>query len=267
MFSVKIQSKSFPNPENSQIEVLKNLDFTIHDHDFLTIIGPSGCGKTTLLRIIAGFDKNFQGNITYIPSAESYANNVNPKVGTVPSSFEPLGQVGYIPQDFSLFPWLTVEENIRFGLKINKIPKKEQDLIVDRLLKLVRMENYRDYLPKEISGGMQQKIAICRAIAINPISNLIVMDEPFSALDAQTRNSLQTDLLDIWKKQNLTIIFVTHNIDEATFLSQRVLVLSELPARMVKMFSINLPHPRDRTNFEFNSIRRDLLGYLKIIDR
>lgn len=255
--SVQIKSKSFPAPDNSSVEVLKNVEFTIHNNEFLTIIGPSGCGKTTLLRILAGFDKDFSGRISY--STQNGRNDSRDKKNT----FEPLGRVGYIPQEFSLFPWLTVEENIRFGLKINRIPKKQQDPTVSRLLKLVGMEKYRNYLPKEISGGMQQKIAICRAIAINPVSNLIVMDEPFSALDAQTRNNLQADLLEIWSKQNLTIVFVTHNIDEAVFLSQRVLVMSETPAEILKDYPINLPHPRDRTDSEFNRIRREMLEYLK----
>lgn len=251
MFKIKIKSKSFQAPDNTTNQVLQNLEFNIEEHDFVSIIGPSGCGKTTILRILAGFDSDFEGSLKYSPNSD---NNYQ--------KFESLGKIGYIPQEFSLFPWLTIEKNIRFGLNIKNIPNKEQKEITTRLLNLVGMSEYRKYLPKEISGGMKQKIAICRALAINPMSNLIVMDEPFSALDAQTRNVLQQDLLNIWRKQKLTIVFVTHNIDEATFLSKRVLVLTKLPAKILKEFNIEIAHPRDRTSLEFNKIRKDLLNYL-----
>ncbi len=251
MIKIHIKSKSFQTPDNTLNQVLQDLEFNIEEHDFISIIGPSGCGKTTILRILAGFDNDFDGSLQYSPNSD---NNYE--------KFDSLGKIGYIPQEFSLFPWLTIEKNIRFGLNIKNIPKEEQDDTVDRLLDLVGMTKYRKYLPREISGGMKQKIAICRALAINPMSNLIVMDEPFSALDAQTRNALQQDLLDIWKKQKLTIVFVTHNIDEATFLSKRVLVLSKIPAKVIKEFKIEIPHPRSRTSLEFNKIRKDLLGYL-----
>ncbi|MCF2141453.1 MAG: ABC transporter ATP-binding protein [Candidatus Lokiarchaeota archaeon] len=277
MFTIDIKSKSFSRPNHSENLVLKNILFKIEDQDFLSIIGPSGCGKTTLLRILAGFDQKFDGKILYLSnSSESSEYNqysLNPNKSTQKNSLEnrqrqykslnSLGKVGYIPQEFSLFPWLTIEQNIRFGLNIKNIPKKEQDVVVSRLLDLVGMREYKDYLPKEISGGMQQKIAICRAIAINPTSNLIVMDEPFSALDSQTRNALQRDLLDIWKKQNLTIVFVTHNIDEATFLSKRVIVLSSNPASITREVRIDLAHPRDRTSLAFNNIRKELLSYVQ----
>ena len=251
MFKIKIKSKSFQTPDNTTNQVLQNLEFNIEEHDFVSIIGPSGCGKTTILRILAGFDSDFDGTLEYSPNSDNKYEK-----------FESLGKIGYIPQEFSLFPWLSIEKNIRFGLNIKNVPNKEQKEITTRLLNLVGMSEYRKYLPKEISGGMKQKIAICRALAINPMSNLIVMDEPFSALDAQTRNVLQQDLLKIWREQKLTIVFVTHNIDEATFLSKRVLVLTKLPAKILKEFTIEISHPRDRTNLEFNKIRKDLLGYL-----
>ena len=251
MFKINIKSKKFMTPEKTENLVLKNLEFDVEENDFVSIIGPSGCGKTTILRILAGFDKDFDGSLEYSPNSD---NNYE--------KFESLGKIGYIPQEFSLFPWLTIEKNIRFGLDIKNIPKKEQDETIERLLDLVGMTEFRKYLPHEISGGMKQKIAICRALAINPTSKLIVMDEPFSALDAQTRNSLQEDLLEIWRKQKLTIVFVTHNIDEATFLSKRVLVLTKLPAKVLKEFNIKIPHQRDRTSLEFNKIRKDLLSYL-----
>jgi NitT/TauT family transport system ATP-binding protein len=248
---IQINSKQFSTPEGNFKEILKDIIFDIQDHDFISIIGPSGCGKTTLLRILAGFDNEFEGLI----DSKENSNKKN-------DNFSRLGNIGYIPQDFSLFPWLTLEDNIKFGLEIKKVPKMEQDLIVTRLLKLVDLEEFRKYYPKDISGGMKQKIAICRAIATNPTSNLIVMDEPFTALDAQTRNAIQHDLIKIWKEQKLTIVFVTHNIDEAVFLSNKVLVLSKTPATILKVIEIDINQPRERTSSSFNQIRKQLLSYL-----
>ena len=245
MLNIKIDSKKFTTPNKDQIEVLSNIDLKLEENKFISIIGPSGCGKTTLLRIIAGFDDDFSGTITYNDEKLSR-----------------LGNVGYVPQEFSLFPWLTVEDNIKFALGIKNIPKEEQGTIILKLLKLVDMVDFRKFYPKDISGGMKQKIAICRAIATNPKSNLIVMDEPFSALDAQTRNTLQNDLLRIQREQNLTIIFVTHNIDEAVFLSNSVVVLDKNPATVLQVKEITLSHPRDRTSVEFNTLRKDLLRSL-----
>jgi NitT/TauT family transport system ATP-binding protein len=252
MFRLDHITKSFQiNPAES-IDVLKNINFDLYSHDFISIIGPSGCGKTTLLRIFAGFEKYFTGNVLFSPDQGQKFENISL-----------LGKVGYMPQEFSLFPWLTVEDNIRFGLKIKKIAKPEQDQIMENLLKLVNLTKFRRYYPKEISGGMQQRVALCRALAINPTSNLILMDEPFSALDAQTRNKLQEELLQIWQSHHLTILFVTHNIDEAVFLSNKVYVLSQTPAEIIYSQEIHIPHPRERTSVEFNQIRKDLLQYLR----
>jgi NitT/TauT family transport system ATP-binding protein len=250
MFRIQNVSKSFVSANKQSISVLNQISFDVQMHDFISTLGPSGSGKTTLLRILAGFDKEFQGNLS-ISGSDIQSQKAS----------ELLGKIGYIPQDNSLFPWLNVEDNIRFGMNIRDIPKLEQDRIVNQLLSLVGLEKFRKYYPKEISGGMKQKVAICRALAIQPISNLILMDEPFSALDSQTRNSLQTDLLNIWNEKKLTIIFVTHNIDEAVFLSNKILVFSPAPAHILYSHTINFPHPRDRTSVEFNQIRREIFQY------
>lgn len=253
MISVNIKSKEFISAQNESTKVLSGLSMEIYPHDLITIVGPSGCGKTTLLRIIAGFDDDFEGTIKINSSESSEASS---KL----EDYSRLGKIGYIPQEFSLFPWLTVKENIEFGLNLQKVPKKLREATTSRLLEAVSMTEFKNYYPKEISGGMKQKIAICRALAINPSSNLIMMDEPFSALDAQTRNKLQQDLIKIWKEQNLTILFITHNVDEAVFLSNRVLVMSSTPAKIVHEENISCKHPRDRTSPEFNAIRRRLLS-------
>ncbi|MHA1745214.1 MAG: ABC transporter ATP-binding protein [Promethearchaeota archaeon] len=256
MILAKIRLKEFQSAQEESTIVLKNFNFEIHPGDFISIIGPSGCGKTTLLRILAGFDTDFEGSISLDSGSRSEGDDLDTLDG------QRLGKIGYIPQEFSLFPWLTVEDNIRFGLNIKKMLKQEQDPIISRLLEAVKMTEFRNYYPKELSGGMKQKIAISRALAINPTSNLILMDEPFSALDAQTRNKLQLDLIDIWRQQNLTIVFVTHNIDEAVFLSNRILVMSHIPATIVHEEPIAFSHPRDRTSPEFNAIRRKLITFL-----
>ncbi|MHA1522110.1 MAG: ABC transporter ATP-binding protein [Promethearchaeota archaeon] len=268
MISVNIESKEFLSAQDESTEVLSGLAFDIHPHDLITIVGPSGCGKTTLLRIIAGFDDDFSGKIDFgsdrTDSSDSLnsSDNHNSKYKSKSKSeeFSRLGKIGYIPQEFSLFPWLTVKENIEFGLNLQKIPKKSREETTTRLLEAVSMGEFKNFYPKEISGGMKQKIAICRALAINPESNLIMMDEPFSALDAQARNKLQRDLIKIWKEQNLTILFITHNVDEAVFLSTRVLVMSSMPAKIVHEEKIMCDHPRDRTSLEFNTIRRRILS-------
>lgn len=257
MFKINIQSKSYQTVYNESITVLKDLLIQIQSHEFISIIGPSGCGKTTLLRILAGFDTEFQGNILFSSQENPKSNSTNY------SKPHLLGNIGYIPQETSLFPWLTVEENLRFGMKIKNIPIEEQTQRVNELLDLVNMKDYAKYYPKEISGGMKQKVAICRSLAVNPTSNLILMDEPFSALDSQTRNTLQEDLLKIWESKKLTIVFVTHNIDEAVFLSTKVIVLSPIPSNIVHTEEIRLSHPRERTSIEFNQIRKNIFQYFK----
>lgn len=248
MFRLQNIVKNFKSANNETKNVLSDVSLDIHEHEIITIVGPSGSGKTTFLRILAGFDKDFHGSIKY-----SQDNGVS--FAEIPL----LGKIGYVPQESSLFPWLTVEENIAFGLRLKEISKGEQENIINSLLELVGLTPFRQYYPKEISGGMRQKVTICRALAINPTSNLILLDEPFSALDSQTRNALQVDLLRIWKERNLTIVFVTHNIDEAVFLSTKVHVFSSLPAKILCTFPIQIPHPRDRTSPEFNSVRKRIM--------
>ncbi len=248
MFWLKNITKCFRSASDEIIHVLNNVTFDIPQGQITSIIGPSGCGKTTLLRIIAGFEQDYEGEILY---------RKNDSEDFIP--FHPLGNVGYVPQEYSVFPWLTVEKNIEFGLHLRNIAKEEKTRITSELLELVKLTDFKGYYPKEISGGMKQKVAICRAIAINPVSNLILMDEPFSSLDSQTRNKLQSDLVEIWQKQGLTIVFVTHNIDEAVYLSDKIHVMSPIPSKIIRSVEIDLPRPRDRTESSFNRIRRDLL--------
>ncbi len=234
--------------------VLDDLNLKIRENEFISLIGPSGCGKTTFLRIAAGFDNKFKGTIKtsfgFIKGTEE--NNKNSL----------LGRVGYIPQQESLFDWLTAGDNIKYGLNIKNVSGEEKNKIVDDLLKLVDLSDYKDYYPKELSGGMKQKVIICRAIAVQPELNILLMDEPFSALDSQARNRIQVDLLKIWKEKKMTIVYITHNIDEAVFMSDRVAIMTKKPAKIKEIIGIDLHRPRDRTSVEFNRIRRGILTLL-----
>jgi len=237
-------NQSFPRDDGSTLTVLEHLTFEVKDKEFVCILGSSGCGKTTLLRLIAGLDEAGSGII--VLDGEEMK-------GTSP-------KVGYVFQEYSLFPWRTVIDNIAFGLEMRGIPKEERYRIAERYLDLVNLAHFRNSYPSELSGGMRQRVAVARALALDPV--LLLMDEPFGALDAQTRNMLQQELLDIWAKTKKTIIFITHSVDEAVFLSDRILVLTPSPGRLCRIFSIGLPRPRDRTSVEFAQVRRDVLDLI-----
>jgi len=232
-------SKSFPL--NHQLfPVLNNISLDVFEKEFLSIVGPSGCGKTTLIRIIAGLEK---------PSIGSVMLNGEELKG-------PSKKIGYVPQEFSLFPWRTVKGNISFGLELNTVGKKEREKKINELLELTKLKGFENFYPKDISGGMKQKVAIARALAID--QEVLLLDEPLISIDAQNRNKLQEDLIEIWQKSGRTIIFVTHN------LSDRIVVLSKRPASIIEIKKINIPRPRNRTSKEFNEIRAYILKKLEI---
>jgi NitT/TauT family transport system ATP-binding protein len=237
-------NQSFPRDDGSRLVVLENLSFEVKDKEFVCILGSSGCGKTTLLRMIAGLDAAESGSI--ILDGEEIR-------GTSP-------KVGMVFQEYSLFPWRTVIDNIAFGLEMQGKGKDERHRIADRYLHLVNLAQFRDSYPSELSGGMRQRVAVARALALDPV--LLLMDEPFGALDAQTRNMLQKELLDIWEETKKTIIFITHSVDEAVYLSDRIIVLTPRPGRICQIFPIDLPRPRDRTSIEFAIIRRNVLDLI-----
>ncbi|MEX2719297.1 MAG: ABC transporter ATP-binding protein [Candidatus Sigynarchaeota archaeon] len=239
--------KEFMSEQGEKFLVLENVTFSIKQGTVVSLVGPSGCGKTTFLRIVAGFDASYSGTVKVEESGALF-------------STLPLGSVGYIPQEISLFPWYTVEDNVAFSLRIRGIQKIERDRRVAELLRMVHLEPYRKFYPKELSGGMKQKVTICRALASPTMHGLILLDEPFSALDAQTRNALQADLLRIQKSENLTLLFVTHNIDEAVFISDKVVVLTGIPTRVKNIVPVGLSHPRDRKSSDFNAMRKEILN-------
>jgi len=221
---------------------VKNLNFIVEDDEFVSLLGPSGCGKTTVLRLIAGLEKPTKGEI--------YENG---KIVTGPGPDR-----GMVFQEFALFPWRTVIKNVEFGLEIKGLPKNERRKKALEYIDLVNLEGFEDAHPRELSGGMKQRVGIARALANEP--DVLLMDEPFGSLDAQTRNIMQRELLGIWEKTGKTIIFVTHSVDEALFLSDRVIVLTARPASVKKEFKIDLPRPRDRAGEEFAKIRHQILA-------
>ncbi|TAJ44625.1 ABC transporter ATP-binding protein [Methanofollis fontis] len=238
-------SKSFVTDKGEQVTALGDISFTVRDKEFICIVGPSGCGKTTLLRIIAGLDTPSGGRA-----------ELDGRVITGPSP-----RMAMIFQEYSLYPWRTVIDNIAFGLEVQGVGKEERMEAARRYLHLVGLDEFETSYPYELSGGMRQRVAVARALCVEP--EVLLMDEPFGALDAQTRNTMQTELLEIWEKTRKMVIFVTHSVDEAVFLSDRIFVLSTRPSRIQEIIEVPLPRPRDRTSVEFAEIRRDVLALIQ----
>lgn len=239
-------SKSFVIDGKSEVEALSHLDLEVSEGEFVSILGPSGCGKTTLLRIIAGLDHASGGTILL---------NGNPISGPCP-------RMAMIFQEYSLYPWKTVIDNIAFGLEVKGVETQARREKARELLELVGLQDFSGNFPYELSGGMRQRVAVARALAIDP--QILLMDEPFGALDAQTRNMLQKELLEIWEKTKKTVVFVTHSVDEAVFLSDRIIVLTARPGTIKEVINIDLTRPRDRTGAEFARIRRYVLDLVEL---
>jgi NitT/TauT family transport system ATP-binding protein len=243
MYKLKVEeiTKVFTNKNGETLTVLKNFNMQVADGEFVCIVGPSGCGKTTLLRIIAGLEAATGGNI-YVDG--KIMNTPTPKKGMV-------------FQEFALFPWRTVQKNIEFGLEYSGVLPEQRRKITNEYLKMVNLIGWKDKYPFELSGGMKQRVAIARALANNP--EILLMDEPFGSLDAQTRNILQEELLKIWEKTHKTIVFVSHNIEEAIYLGDKVIVLTSLPAQIKNIYPVEIPRPRNRANIEFVKMRESIL--------
>lgn len=209
-----------------EVVALNGVDLEVKENEFICLVGPSGCGKSTLLNILAGLDTQTSGEVL-----------VDGKHISGPSP-----ERGVVFQQYALFPWLTVRKNVEFGLHNKKLPKDEIKRISDKYIHMVGLEDFADSYPKELSGGMKQRVAIARAYAMNP--TLLLMDEPFGALDAQTRTQLQADLLHTWEEESKTCVFVTHDVEEAVLLAQKVVVMSARPGRIKTIIDIDIPYPR-----------------------
>jgi nitrate ABC transporter ATP-binding subunit len=225
---------------DEEIEALARVDLTIEEGEFVCLIGASGCGKSTLLRIVAGFEEPTTGDVL-----------VNGKPITGPGSDR-----GMVFQDYALFPWMTVKQNVGFGPRQRHMSRRDVAEIAGEFVRLVGLERFAERYPSQLSGGMKQRVAIARVLAND--ASILLMDEPFGALDALTREQLQQELLQIWARTRVTVIFVTHSVEEAVLLADRVLVMSAGPGRIANDVAIDLPRPRDVSSPEFNSVRRDL---------
>lgn len=224
---IKDLSKTYHSTKGDVV-ALNHVDLEIGDNEFVCIVGPSGCGKSTLLNILAGLEPYEDGSVTM---------NGRSIIG-------PGNDRGVIFQQYALFPWLTVRDNIAFGLKYKGYNKKKAAEVTERYMEMVDLKEFADSYPKELSGGMKQRVAIARGYAISP--DVLLMDEPFGALDAQTRAQLQEDLLRTWEKERKTCFFITHDVEEAVLLSQRVVIMSARPGRVKEIVDIDLPYPRNQ---------------------
>ena len=239
-------NKTFSDNKSAEtVQVLNDINYHVQDGRFVSIVGPSGCGKTTLLRIIAGLEESSGGNL--LLNGREISNDVN--------------RIGLVFQEYALFPWRTTLQNIELGLEMMDVPKEERRLTAMNYIRSFGLTDFENRYPHELSGGMQQRVAIARTLITDP--KVVLMDEPFGSLDSQTRNNLQGFLLSLWQKKKVSIIFVTHNVDEAVFLSDEVLVFSKRPARIVAQFDISSPRPRERTSTECNQMRKMILDALK----
>jgi len=228
---------------------LEPTNLSVADNDFVTILGPSGCGKSTLLRMVAGLDTPTTGRIL-----------LDGKVITGPGADR-----GMVFQSYTLFPWLTVAENVAFGLRERGISQKERSNIAREWLEKVGLTSFASHFPKQLSGGMQQRTAIARALANDP--KMLLLDEPFGALDNQTRALMQELLLGIWERERKTVIFVTHDIEEAIFLASRVVVMSARPGRIKADIPVDLPHPRHytvKTSAAFSNLKARLTEEIRV---
>ncbi|GIQ69547.1 ABC transporter ATP-binding protein [Xylanibacillus composti] len=244
ILAVEKLDKTFVTP-NGRVHALQDIQLTIRRGEFVTVIGPSGCGKSTLLKIIAGLDAQYEGNV--LLDGEKI---VKPSI-----------EKGFIFQEHRLFPWLTVEKNIAADLSLKRRDIRAK---VDEFIEIVRLKGFEQAYPRELSGGMSQRVAIARALLRNP--KVLLLDEPFGALDAFTRSHLQEVLLDIWQRNRTTMILVTHDIDEAIFLANRVVIMNPRPGTIKKVITVDLPYPRKKSNTSFQQYRHMVLNEFEKVD-
>ena len=239
---------TFCPANRAPLRALGSFDIDVEEGEFLSIVGPSGCGKSTFLNILLGLIKPDSGELV-----------MKGRKITSPGTDRAM-----VFQEFGLLPWRTVRHNIELGLELKKVPAAKRRAVADRLVALVGLSGFESHYPHELSGGMKQRVGLARALATDP--DVLLMDEPFAALDAQTRDLMQVELLRVWREARKTVLFVTHQIDEAIYLSDRVMVMSKRPGRAKKTFAINLPRPREyemRVTPQFNELKLEIWNTLK----
>lgn len=248
MSNIEIKNLSKTYNSKSPVTALEDITLSVASGEFVALLGPSGCGKSTLLNLIAGFEFPTSGSLT--------VNNE--------SIHAPGPDRGVVFQEAALFPWLSVWDNVIFGPQVNNIPRHEFEHKANQMLRMVGLEDFRDHLPVQLSGGMRQRVGIARILALG--SQTLLMDEPFGALDAQTRLSMQELLLSVWQKLKPTIIFVTHDIDEALFLADSIYVMSARPGRIDRKINVPLDRPRkieDTSSEIFRTLRLEILQMIR----
>jgi NitT/TauT family transport system ATP-binding protein len=239
---------TFRPPNRGPVRALHGFDIDIREGEFLSIVGPSGCGKSTFLNVLLGLIKPDSGDL-----------QMHGKPITGPGTDRAM-----VFQEFGLLPWRTVQNNIELGLELKGMAADERHKISSGLIEMVGLSGFDSHYPHELSGGMKQRVGLARALATDP--DVLLMDEPFAALDAQTRDLMQVELLRIWRAAGKTVLFVTHQIDEAIYLSDRVMVMTKRPGRAKRIFDIKLPRPRDyemRVKPEFNELKLEIWNTLK----
>jgi NitT/TauT family transport system ATP-binding protein len=243
--AVRNVSKVHRAVKGKPVLALHGVSFQVDDNEFFSIVGPSGCGKTTLLNLLAGFEMPTRGELL---------------VGGQPIR-APGWERAVVFQEYALFPWFTVAQNIAYGLKRKRLPGAEQRDVVDHYIGLVGLRGFEARYPRELSGGMRQRVSIARALAVNP--SILLMDEPFASLDIQTREFMQDELLKIWQRERKTVIFVTHSIDEAIKLSDRVAIMTPRPGRIEEIKAVALPRPRDVSHPAMVQLAVDVKRWLR----
>lgn len=243
LIDVRSVSQVFPELRGSAgVQALSDVSMSIGEREFVCVIGPSGCGKTTLLNMVAGF--------------------IHPSTGEILVDGRPVRSPGpdrgVVFQEIGLFPWLTAKDNVEFGLKMSGVSSHDRRLKASKVLEMTGLSDAADRYPHELSGGMKQRVGIARVLANDP--RVLLMDEPFGALDSQTRTLMQEELARVWLETGKTVLFITHAIDEAIFLADRVVVMTARPGRVKSVVDIDLSRPRDETSSEFNELRRELRG-------
>ncbi|CAB1220123.1 ABC transporter ATP-binding protein [Acinetobacter bouvetii] len=239
--SIQQLNKSYPSQNNQDLKVLEDISLDIQPGEFISIVGSSGCGKSTLLRLLVGLENQYQGRIL---------------VDGEPVSGTSLNR-GIVFQDHRLFPWLSVKENIRVALHQSELSRAEEDILIDEHLELVKLTKFKDAYPSQLSGGMNQRVAIARSLVNRP--QILLLDEPFGALDALTRQNLQDELQRIWQAEKITMIIVTHDVEEAVFLGDRVVVMQPHPGRIKRIVTVPVAHPRKREDVRLTNIKNNIL--------
>src|SRR5690242_41182 len=239
---------TFRPPSRAPVPALRHFDIDVNEGEFLSIVGPSGCGKSTFLNVLLGLIRPDSGDVRM--------------QGTPISG--PSTNRAMVFQEFGLLPWRTVKANVELGLELKGLGGAERARVSEPLIEMIGLAGFESHFPHELSGGMKQRVGLARALATDP--DVLLMDEPFAALDAQTRDIMQVELLRIWQEAKKTVLFVTHQIDEAIYLSDRVMVMTKRPGRAKKIFKIELPRPRDyemRVTPEFNELKLEIWNELK----